>query len=249
MGVRTGFCGSLTTFASWELSMIQLLIGGTVCAHDAQTKAVYQTCDTTLNKARISFSQLVAEAPERALAGHMESRSKAVDALSQALKHLTLGIQLIMDLHSRRRWPCFYWSPSLAAVLQALVAEARQPPYQHRSRSSAMGPHPRHLSRPSCPQGRDGGQWPGFFWGFIIGLQLALSSYIFGQHVALFISSIIEKDSSPDRPGTSDPAAEIPEEDVEMEDAGGLSRCVTGVSQGPACQVRCAEQHRGSSKL
>ena len=33
VGVRTGYCGSLTTFASWELSMIQLLIGGTVHAH------------------------------------------------------------------------------------------------------------------------------------------------------------------------------------------------------------------------
>ena len=28
VGVRTGYCGSLTTFASWELSMVQLLIGG-----------------------------------------------------------------------------------------------------------------------------------------------------------------------------------------------------------------------------
>ena len=32
-GVRTGYCGSLTTFASWELSMVYLLIGGTVRAH------------------------------------------------------------------------------------------------------------------------------------------------------------------------------------------------------------------------
>lgn len=69
-------------------------------------------------------------------------------------------------------------------------------------------------------QGRDGGQWPGFFWGFIIGLQLSLSSYVFGQHVALFFSSFIEKDASPDRPGTANPAAEIPQEDIEMEDAG-----------------------------
>lgn len=28
VGLRTGFCGSLTTFASWQLSVIQLLIGG-----------------------------------------------------------------------------------------------------------------------------------------------------------------------------------------------------------------------------
>ncbi|KAK9813594.1 hypothetical protein WJX73_009190 [Symbiochloris irregularis] len=28
VGLRTGYCGSLTTFASWELSMAQLLIGG-----------------------------------------------------------------------------------------------------------------------------------------------------------------------------------------------------------------------------
>ena len=85
-----------------------------------------------------------------------------------------------------------------------------------------MAPHPHYLRRARL-QGRDGGQWPGFFWGFIVGLQLSLSSYVFGQHVALFISSVVEKDSSPDRPGTADPAAEIPEEDVEMEDAGGLS--------------------------
>ena len=31
IGLRTGYCGSLTTFASWELSMVQLLIGGPVC--------------------------------------------------------------------------------------------------------------------------------------------------------------------------------------------------------------------------
>lgn len=28
VGLRTGFCGSLTTFASWELSLVTLLIGG-----------------------------------------------------------------------------------------------------------------------------------------------------------------------------------------------------------------------------
>lgn len=33
VGLRTGYCGSLTTFASWELSMVQLLIGGTVSEH------------------------------------------------------------------------------------------------------------------------------------------------------------------------------------------------------------------------
>ena len=27
VGLRTGYCGSLTTFASWELSLLQLLIG------------------------------------------------------------------------------------------------------------------------------------------------------------------------------------------------------------------------------
>lgn len=30
VGLRTGYCGSLTTFASWELAMVQLLIGGQV---------------------------------------------------------------------------------------------------------------------------------------------------------------------------------------------------------------------------
>lgn len=28
VGLRTGFCGSLTTFASWQLSLVSLLIGG-----------------------------------------------------------------------------------------------------------------------------------------------------------------------------------------------------------------------------
>jgi len=28
VGLRTGYCGSLTTFASWELSLVTLLIGG-----------------------------------------------------------------------------------------------------------------------------------------------------------------------------------------------------------------------------
>ncbi len=28
VGLRTGFCGSLTTFASWELALVTLLIGG-----------------------------------------------------------------------------------------------------------------------------------------------------------------------------------------------------------------------------
>ena len=28
VGLRTGFCGSLTTFASWQLFLIQILIGG-----------------------------------------------------------------------------------------------------------------------------------------------------------------------------------------------------------------------------
>lgn len=28
MGLRTGFCGSLTTFASWEFSLVLALIGG-----------------------------------------------------------------------------------------------------------------------------------------------------------------------------------------------------------------------------
>lgn len=28
-GLRTGFCGSLTTFASWEYTLVLALIGGT----------------------------------------------------------------------------------------------------------------------------------------------------------------------------------------------------------------------------
>ena len=36
-------------------------------------------------------------------------------------------------------------------------------------------------------QGKQGGQWAEFLWGLIIGLQLSLSSYVFGQHCALSI--------------------------------------------------------------
>ncbi|CAK0780113.1 hypothetical protein CVIRNUC_004940 [Coccomyxa viridis] len=35
--------------------------------------------------------------------------------------------------------------------------------------------------------GKQGGQWAEFLWGLIIGLQLSLASYVFGQHCALCI--------------------------------------------------------------
>ena len=35
--------------------------------------------------------------------------------------------------------------------------------------------------------GKQGGQWAEFLWGLIIGLQLFLSSYVFGQHCALCV--------------------------------------------------------------
>lgn len=35
--------------------------------------------------------------------------------------------------------------------------------------------------------GKQGGQWAEFLWGLIIGLQLSLSSYLFGQQCALCI--------------------------------------------------------------
>ena len=35
--------------------------------------------------------------------------------------------------------------------------------------------------------GKQGGQWAEFLWGLIIGLQLSLSSYVFGQHCALMM--------------------------------------------------------------
>ncbi len=39
----------------------------------------------------------------------------------------------------------------------------------------------------SAGLGKQGGQWAEFLWGLIIGLQLSLASYVFGQHCALCI--------------------------------------------------------------
>ncbi|KAK9831415.1 hypothetical protein WJX81_002965 [Elliptochloris bilobata] len=36
-------------------------------------------------------------------------------------------------------------------------------------------------------QGWDGGQWAEMLWGLVIGLQLSLASYVFGEHCALII--------------------------------------------------------------
>jgi len=36
-------------------------------------------------------------------------------------------------------------------------------------------------------QGWEGGQWPDMLWGLVIGLQLALASYVFGEQCALII--------------------------------------------------------------
>ena len=35
--------------------------------------------------------------------------------------------------------------------------------------------------------GKQGGQWAEFLWGLIIGLQLSLASYVFGQQCALCV--------------------------------------------------------------
>ena len=109
---------------------------------------------------------------------------------------------------------------SLTTSLSALRPHQKLSPQGACSAAACCG----HISscrlRAHALQGRDGGQWPGFFWGFIVGLQLALSSYVFGQHWALFISNVLYGDSSPDRPGNKDPAAEELEEDVEAQDAG-----------------------------
>ena len=47
-------------------------------------------------------------------------------------------------------------------------------------------------------QGKQGGQWAEFLWGLIIGLQLSLSSYVFGQHCALSIDRYLVPDGSPE---------------------------------------------------
>ncbi len=36
-------------------------------------------------------------------------------------------------------------------------------------------------------QGWEGGQWSDMLWGLVIGLQLALASYVFGEQCALII--------------------------------------------------------------
>ena len=71
-------------------------------------------------------------------------------------------------------------------------------------------------------QGRDGGQWPGFFWGLIIGFQLSVSSYAFGKHAALFIHHHLVHDPS----SNVDPRTEELTEDIESQDAG-QQRCLT----------------------
>ncbi|EIE20421.1 hypothetical protein COCSUDRAFT_43867 [Coccomyxa subellipsoidea C-169] len=39
--------------------------------------------------------------------------------------------------------------------------------------------------------GKEGGQWTEFLWGMVIGLQTALSSYVFGQYCAMLIDRYI----------------------------------------------------------
>ena len=36
-------------------------------------------------------------------------------------------------------------------------------------------------------QGKQGGQWAEFLWGLVIGLQLSLASYVFGEQCALIV--------------------------------------------------------------
>jgi hypothetical protein len=36
-------------------------------------------------------------------------------------------------------------------------------------------------------QGKQGGQWAEFLWGLIVGLELALASYAFGEQCAMII--------------------------------------------------------------
>lgn len=36
-------------------------------------------------------------------------------------------------------------------------------------------------------QGKQGGQWAEFLWGLIVGLQLSLASYAFGERCALIV--------------------------------------------------------------
>ena len=150
VGVRTGYCGSLTTFASWELAMVQLLIGG---------KA----------------------GPPRTL-----SRGSPGSAALQA--------------------PAQLQQTGCTALQHRFLPDNRQT---------------RALTEPT--QGRDGGQWPGFFWGLIVGYQLALSSYAFGMHAALFVHHHLLRERAPDRPGTTDPRKEELTEDLEAQDAGGVA--------------------------
>ena len=36
-------------------------------------------------------------------------------------------------------------------------------------------------------QGKEGGQWAEFLWGLIIGLELSLASYSFGEQCAVIV--------------------------------------------------------------
>ena len=60
VGVRTGYCGSLTTFASWELAMVQLLVGGKAgsCLFSRQPAQVMSLTKACRQLANLTVSQV-----------------------------------------------------------------------------------------------------------------------------------------------------------------------------------------------
>ena len=99
-------------------------------------------------------------------------------------------------------------------------------------------------------QGRDGGQWPGFFWGLVIGYQLALSSYAFGKHAAHFVHHHLLHEQAPDKQAATDAAAEEPVEDLEERQEGAFWPVIAWLAlEQPAtlgeaaCMNTCAGWH------
>lgn len=79
-------------------------------------------------------------------------------------------------------------------------------------------------------RGIQGGQWAEFLWGLIIGFQLALSSYMFGVHLAANLAAFFTAAGSSKGPREQENRQQRPEEKPALGDKPGESRGSGGVS-------------------